>query len=143
MIEWVSVEDAKTRPGLRLVLAKSAWGGYSEVAKNLIHVKKIPYVGVPQVPFGENLELVAWTGVRNNPVAIYENEPPRDRWLDILNMAERLSPEPPLLPAGVMARALVIGLSNEILSENGLIWCKRIVSAADNPSTGLRAEIMS
>ncbi len=142
MVDWVSVEEAKIRPGLRIVLAKDAWGGFSEAVKNMMHVKKIPYVGVPQVPFGENLENVAWTGIRNNPVAVYDNDPPRDRWLDILNLVERLAPEPSLLPRNSRERALVVGIANEILGENGLIWSKRIATVAATPTTGLRADIM-
>lgn len=142
MIGWITVEEAKLKSGLRLVLAKGSYGGYSESTKNIMYVKKIPYESVPQVPFGENLDLVAWTSVRNNPVAVYDNEPPRNSWLDILNLAERLSPEPRLLPVDSSERALVVGLSNEIMGENGLVWSKRIATVAKTPSTGLRGDIM-
>jgi len=143
MIQWTTVEDARNGSGLRLVLARGSYGGFSESAKNIMHVKKIPYAAVPQTPFGENLDLVAWTGVRNNPVAVYNDEPPRNSWLDILNLAERLAPEPRLLPADSAERALVVGLSNEIMGEAGLVWSKRISTVAKaGPSPGLRGEIM-
>lgn len=143
MTDWIALEEAKARPGLRLVLARGSYGGYSQAAQALMHVDQVPYAPVPQTPFGENLDLVAWTGVRNNPVAVYDDEPPRNSWLDIINLAERLSPAPRLLPKDSRQRAEVIGLCNELCGENGLVWNRRIETAAKYKPTGLRADIMA
>lgn len=74
---------------------------------------------------GENADLVAWTGIRNAPIALLESERPLDRWLDILMLAERLAPEPRLLPSDSEDRALVVGIGNEICGEWGFGWCRR------------------
>ncbi len=70
--------------------------------------------------------LKAWAGQRNAPVAIYENERPRSGWAEILLLAERLAPKPPLLPADPADRALVFGLAHEICGESGLGWSRRL-----------------
>lgn len=141
-MDWVPIEDAKTMPGLRVVLARGAWGAWSECVKNLLHIKQLPYARVAQMIFEENAELVAWTGVRNQPQVVFDDDPVRTGWLDILNLLERLGPEPALLPEDSESRALVIGLSNEICGERGLVWCRRIELNAKADLKGLRGRIM-
>lgn len=129
-MEFVSVEQAKALPGMRVVLSRGHWALWCEFTKNILHVKGIPFTPVLHTGFGENAELVAWTGVRNQPQAIYNDEPVRTAWLDILNMAERIAPEPRLLPEASAERADVVGLANEICGEWGIGWCRRIQIAA-------------
>jgi glutathione S-transferase len=59
-------------------------------------------------------------------VAIYNDERPRSGWAEILLLAERLAPEPALLPADAAERALVFGLAHEICGEGGLAWSRRL-----------------
>jgi glutathione S-transferase len=70
--------------------------------------------------------LNAWTGQRNGPVAMYNDERPRAGWADILLLAERLAPTPALLPADPAQRALAFGLAHEICGEQGLGWTRRL-----------------
>lgn len=42
-------------------------------------------------------------------------------------LAERLSPEPALVPVDRAERALMFGLSNEILGEDGYVWNQRLL----------------
>ena len=118
---------------------------YSMSARSVFDHHKIAYVPVAQVGAGMNEALVEWTGHRNAPVAVYEDEPPRTGWLDILNLAERLGEAPSLIPDGVADRMLMVGLTNELIGENGWLWLVRIVmlgfggrerviqNAGDNP----------
>ncbi len=124
-MEYVEPEDARKLPGLRLALTTGVPGPWSEAAKSVFHVKKIDYVPVRQTATEANEELVAWTGHRNAPQAIYDDEPPRIGWEEILMLAERLSSEAPLIPADPRDRALMFGLSHEIASEDGLAWNRR------------------
>ena len=48
---------------------------WSEAAKGILHVEKVPFVGVRMAP-GQP-EVNAWTGSNNAPVAMYEDEAPR------------------------------------------------------------------
>ena len=70
--------------------------------------------------------LKDWAGERSGPIAIYDDEKPRSRWNDILLLAERLAPEPALLPKEPAERALAFGLGHEICGEGGLAWSRRL-----------------
>ncbi len=140
-MQYITVAEAKATPGLRLVLSTGVAAPWGESAKSILHVKNIPYVPVAQHLGQENADLVAWTGVRQAPIAIYTSERPRDRWLDILMLAERLRPEPALLPTKTADRAVVIGLANEICGEWGFGWCRRLMFMADGaPNSKIAAE---
>src|SRR3546814_4119890 len=76
-MEFVSVEEARTGSGMRLVLSSGYWALWCEFTKNIFPVKGVPFTAVVHEVFGENPELVAWTGVRNQPQAIYNDEPVR------------------------------------------------------------------
>ena len=64
----------------------------------MFDVRKVPYVPVLQVVMDDNAELVEWTGRRNAPVAVYNDEPAEDGWLEITYMAERYGSGPSLFP---------------------------------------------
>ena len=124
-MEYKTVAEAKDLPGLRLALTVGGPAPWSQAAKSIFHVKKIPYIPVAQHGGQANEELVAWTGHRNAPVAMYEKEPARTGWYEILMLAERLAPTPSLLPQNVEDRASMIGLSNELCGEEGFTWQAR------------------
>jgi hypothetical protein len=42
MVEFVSVEEAKQRPGLRVVMVGMVPSPWGEAAKGILHHKKIP-----------------------------------------------------------------------------------------------------
>lgn len=120
---YVDVEEAIARDGLRMVVVAGIPSPWSEAAKGILHVKGIDWTAVRLVYDSE--ALTGWAGGRNAPIAIYGAEPPRGRWDDILLLAERLAPEPSLLPQDAADRALVFGLAHEICGEEGLCWSRR------------------
>ena len=123
-IEYVTVEEAMAGNGLRMVVVGRIPSPWSEAAKGILHVKGIPWKAV-RLAY-DSPELKQWTGQRSAPVAIYDNEPPRAGWADILLLAERLAPQPSLLPADAADRALMFGLAHEICGEQGLAWSRRL-----------------
>ncbi len=125
-MDYVEPNDARERPGLRLVLTTGVPGPWGESAKAIFQVKKLDYVPVRQTAAETNDDLVAWTGIRNAPQAVYEDEPARTGWEEILALAERLRPEPALVPADEGERALMMGMSHAICSEDGLGWNRRL-----------------
>ncbi|MBI2799607.1 MAG: hypothetical protein HYX63_04880 [Gammaproteobacteria bacterium] len=154
-INYLSIAEARKRSGLRLVLgAYAVPGPWREACKGLFYVKKIPYVSVVTASAGRSdlefgasgadAELVAWTGQSSAPVAIWNDERPCSSWVDQLNLAERLSSNPPLIPEGIEERALMFGFCNELCGENGFAWTKRLALIyrtlqtlpADDPSRG-------
>jgi glutathione S-transferase len=141
-MRFVSVSEARELDGLRMVVPRS-WAFWAECAKSFLRVKNIEYVCVEQTVFDENRELVAWTGVRNQPQAVYNDEPVRTNWLEILYLTERLAPAPPLIPRDLFLRSEVIGLSDLICGQGGFVWQRRLHLSAPNPPTeGLFATIM-
>ena len=127
---WIDVEAARTAPGLRLVLSRGVPGPWSESAKAIFHAKRIPFARVAQIVGGDNDALRAWTGRDDAPIAVWNDEPPRHAWMDIAWLAERIAPDPPLVPRDVEARALVFGLGRELCGELGLGWCRRLMLVA-------------
>lgn len=125
-MDYVEPADARNLSGLRLVLTTGVPGPWGEAAKAIFAVKKLDYVPVRQTAAEDNADLVAWTGFRNAPQAIYEDEPARIGWEEILALAERLAPEPALVPEDERERALVMGMSHALCSEDGLGWNRRL-----------------
>jgi glutathione S-transferase len=126
---WVEVPEARAMSGLRLVLTKRIPNPWAESAKALFHVKKIPYVRVAQRPGMPNDDLVTWTGQRSAPVAAWNDERPRSGWSDIVLLAERIAPDPPLVPREPELRARMFGLLHELCAEQGFGWCRRMMFA--------------
>jgi glutathione S-transferase len=126
MSNYLDPEDARNLPGLRLVLTTGVPGPWGEAAKSIFFVKKIDYMRVRQDGGMTNDALAAWTGQTNAPQAVLDDEPARSGWAEILLLAERLAPEPRLIPLDPHERALCFGLSHEICGEQGLGWMRRL-----------------
>lgn len=127
MAHYVEVEQAVAMKGLRVVLSPGVPGPWSEAAKGILYVKKLPYTKVRQELGGDNLPLLQWSAQTTAPAFVYENERPRSLWNDQLYLAERLAPDPPLIPSTLEQRALMFGLSNELCGENGFGWSRRLM----------------
>lgn len=126
-MEYVEVEAARDMAGLRLVLTAGVPGPWGEAAKGIFHVKRLGFVAVRQVAAGPNTALREWTCQTSAPVAIWNDERPRTTWVDQLFLAERLAPEPALIPSDPRDRARMFGLAHEICGEEGLGWCRRLM----------------
>lgn len=122
--EYIGVEDAIARAGLRMVVVGGIPSPWGEAAKGILHIKGIDWAAVRLDYTSEPLKQ--WAGRRDGPVAIYDNERPRAGWAEILLLAERLAPSPALLPRDAADRALVFGLAHEICGEGGLGWARRL-----------------
>lgn len=127
MAEYISVNEARNMSGLRLVLSPGVPGPWSEAAKGIFDVKKIPYVRVAQEIGGENRALIEWSAQATAPVAVWNDEPPRSTWIEQLYLAERLAPEPVLIPATIEDRTTMFGYCNELCGETGFGWSKRLM----------------
>ena len=125
-MDYIDIAEARSASGLRLVLTAGVPGPWGEAAKGLFHVKKISYSPVRQQGGAENSDLRAWTGFDNAPQAVFENERPRIGWSELVLLAERLEPSPPLVPSDPQQRALMFGLLHEIAGEMGFAWCRRL-----------------
>jgi glutathione S-transferase len=149
-LNYVSIAEARKLSGLRIVLGAYAIPGpWREACKGVYWVKGLKYVPVRsgdegtsdlQVGLGgSQTELIAWTGQASAPVVVWNDERPRANWIDQLNLAERLAPDPPLVPAGIEDRIRMFGMANELLGEHGLVWAKRLLMV-DGPLKSLPAD---
>ncbi len=136
-LDYVSIAEARRLSGLRIVLGAYAIPGpWREACKGIFHVKGLPYVrvvtasaGRSDLEFGQHgadQELRDWSGQSSAPVVIWNDEAPRSTWIAQLQLAERLQPDPPLIPESIADRVTMFGLANELCGENGLAWSKRI-----------------
>jgi len=126
-VDYIDVSDARDLPGLRLALTRGVPGPFGMAARAILDLRNVPYQAVTQLPAQPNEDLLAWTGHRNAPVAMYNDEAPRTGWLDILNLAERLGNGPSLIPSEIRERMWMVALTNEIAGENGFAWNGRVL----------------
>jgi glutathione S-transferase len=124
MLRIADVETARAARGLRLVMLTDVPSPWSQAAKTIFELKQIPGLLV-RMPIRDRA-VQAWTGVSNAPVAIYDDEPPRSGWAEILELAERLRPDVSLVPQEPEQRIAMYGLSHELLGPGGLMWSARL-----------------
>jgi glutathione S-transferase len=140
-MKYLSVAEARKLPGLRLVLTAYMPGPWGEAAKAVLSARKIKFVPVEQLAMEKNEDLFAWTGMRNAPIAVLDDEPPQSTWHEILLLAERLGEGPSLIPEDPIERALMIGFSTELCGPDGFGWSRRLElmgrsSTQNPPSSG-------
>ena len=148
-MDYLEPEAAQKLPGLKLALTAGVPGPWSESAKKVFEYKKIDYFPVIQRAAEPNEALIAWTGIRNAPIAVNDDEPPRTNFQDIVALAERLQPQPRLLPIDPVERWHCVGISNAICGEGGYGWLRRHVMGerprtadADTPPASFNPQTM-
>ena len=137
-MQYLSVDEAKDKAGLKLVLSAGVPGPWGESLKAILAYKGIEYLPVRQEGGGENADVQAWTGQSSAPVLVGEGFPPVSHWLDQLHLAERLHPAPALLPEDMSQREQVLGMSALVVGVDGIGWNRRVqmiapVMALDEP----------
>lgn len=125
-MKYVDINEAINADGLRIVIVKAMPSAWGVAAKAMIDFKGLDYLCAHQIPMADNPELLAWSGTNSGPVVAWNDEPPINRWEDILLLLERLAPEKPLVPENPADRIAVFGISREICGELGFGWNRRI-----------------
>lgn len=131
---YVDMETARTAPGMRLVVVSGIPSPWSESAKGLFQLKSIPFVCVRLGPTDK--EVRAWTRSRNAPVAMWNDEPGRTGWAEILELTERIAPSPSLVPKDPEVRTRMFGLAHELMGDGGLLWSSRLLTIHIGLETG-------
>jgi glutathione S-transferase len=124
-MRFVHIEAARAASGLRLVIAGNVPSPWSQAAMGIFDMKGIDYAAVRLRPVAEAVRV--WTGSHNAPVAVYDAEPPRTGWAEILALGERLGGRVSLIPENDEARVQTFGLAHEILGQGGLGWSVRLL----------------
>jgi glutathione S-transferase len=125
-MKYASVAEGRKAKGLRIALTIDGPAPWSESAKSIMKIKKIPFLPIRQVA-GDNPELAAWAGHGGAPIAFYNDEKPLTESIDILHLAERLAPTPSLVPKDMSERVLMFGLTREIIGTHALGWQRRLM----------------
>ncbi len=126
-MDYISLEHAKQASGVRMVCTRLVPGPWGEAAKAIFRLHNIPFQVVAQTGGEENTDIVDWTGHRNAPIVMHNDESPRVRAIEIIELAERLGSGPSLLPTDIAERIQVVGLINEIAGEDGFAWNGRLL----------------
>ena len=108
-----------------MVIATNVPSPWSQAALGLFDMKGLDYLAVRFRRSDE--EIKRWTGARNVPAVLLDDEPPRTGWADIVTLAERLGGKMSLVPEDDERRVRMFGLSHEILGEGGLGWSVRLL----------------
>jgi hypothetical protein len=124
-LRFVELEEARQASGLRLVIATNVPSPWSQAALGLFDMKGLDYLAVRYRRTDE--EIRRWTGARNVPAVLFDDEPPRTGWAEIVTLGERLGGRMSLVPEDDDRRVRMFGLSHEILGEGGLGWNVRLL----------------
>lgn len=123
-LQYVDVATARDLRGTRIVTAAAVASPWSEAAKGMFAIARLPLIVVPRGPITP--EVSAWLGgIDNVPVVLHDDEPPRTNWAAIVGLVARLAPGA-LLPVDPSERARVMGLVDLVAGEGGLGWTSRL-----------------
>ncbi len=101
----------------------SPWG---EAAKRIFHAKGLDWLAVYLDP--RDPVQASWAGQTSARVAFWQDEPPVHTALDILALAERIAPEPVLVPQDRADEVRVV--VHQLAGRDGLGWCRRAQQVA-------------
>jgi len=124
-MRFVGLEEARQASGLRLVIATNVPSPWSQAAMGVFDMKGLDYLAVRFRRTDE--EIRQWTGARNVPFVLYDDEPPLTGWAEIVTLGEPLGGRLSLVPDDDDRRVRMFGLSHEILGEGGLGWNVRLL----------------
>jgi glutathione S-transferase len=124
---FATISDIRSANGLRMAVIRGVPSPWTEAAKGIFYVKGLECVYGAQGGDDPDNAIAAWAGDSSVPVVAFENERLRTGWAEILLLAERLAPEPSLVPGDAGARADMFGIAHEICGEMGFGWAYRLV----------------
>jgi glutathione S-transferase len=142
--DYVTVEEAVKLPGLRIAFSHGVPGPWGEAVRCIFDIKGIDYAPVIQEGGAPNEALQAWTGQNSAPVAMLNDERPRAHWSELVLLAERLAPEPRVVPANEDERTAMWGILFELCGEDGFGWSTRLcaLDIVDRINAGVSTEGM-
>ena len=76
MADWVSLEDGRKQSGLRLVMLRGLPSPWSQAARGILDVKKVPFVRVTREESDAPSALQDWTHQNSYPAAMYDDDIP-------------------------------------------------------------------
>lgn len=146
-INYLPIKEVQAMSGLRIVCCANVPSPWSLAARAVFDHKKLPYAVGEQLITQENAELKAWTGQNSGPVVAWRESPEYEKLAmtaeSIVLLAEKLQPEPALLPSDPQQRAWMFGLLQSLAGEDGFAWCRRLMSLGIVGSANLKGDMKS
>ena len=127
MAEFVTIPEARDARGMRLIVAEGVPGPWAEGIRGILDYKGIAYTRGRFEMGADHSDLIAWTAQASVPVIAWEDELPKSAWLDQIFLAERIKPDPSVIPKDIEQRMRMFGLLTEICAPNGFNWCRRLM----------------
>ncbi|MGR3762131.1 hypothetical protein ACUXV3_18685 [Roseobacteraceae bacterium NS-SX3] len=121
-LRFVSTQEAMAARGLRAVVVGGIPSPWGEAAKGLFHVKGLDCLAV-RMDLTDSAQA-EWTATTSAPAVFWQGEAPVSAALDIVELAERIAPQPCLVPAG-RAETVRQGISL-LAGRGGLGWQRRL-----------------
>ena len=127
MAEYMSIAEARKASGMRLIIAEGLPGPWAEGIRGVLDYKGIPYTRGRFEIGPDQSELIDWTAQASVPVIAWNDELPKSAWMEQIFLAERVQPEPSVIPTDIDQRMRMFGLLSEICAPNGFGWCRRLM----------------
>ena len=119
---FVEFEELKAADGLRAIYVGGVPSPWGEAAKGVLHVKGLDHLAA-RLAYDDK-SMRDWSPRLSAPVIVNGDEAPVDKARDIVLLAERLSPTPPLAPEA--HREDILGFIDDLANEGGLGWHRRV-----------------
>tara|TARA_Y100000389_G_C17459194_1_gene520407 strand:+ start:2570 stop:3376 length:807 start_codon:yes stop_codon:yes gene_type:complete len=136
---FISLDEAAALgKGTRITFTPGCQGLYAEALKNICFVKGIPVIRALHPLMGVDKDtgvdrqarLFELTSQTSYPTMFYNEERPRNVWIEQLALAEKIgaSNSPLLIPEDFEQRVKMFGLCAVVLGEDGLVWNMRVMN---------------
>jgi glutathione S-transferase len=127
MAEYVTIPEARTTSGMRLIVAEKLPGPWAEGIRGLLEVKKIPYIRGRFDMNSDHADLIDWTAQSSVPVIAWNDEHPKSNWIDQIFLTERVQSTPSVIPKNIDDRVRMFGLLSELCAPQGFAWSRRLM----------------
>jgi glutathione S-transferase len=127
MTEFVTIEEARAASGMRLIVAEGVPGPWAEGIRGVLGVKNIPALRGRFDMNSDHRDLIDWSAQSSVPVIAWNDEQPKSNWIDQIFLAERVEPNPSVIPQKIDDRMTMFGLLSEICAPGGFGWCRRLM----------------
>ena len=127
MGKFLTITEARETSGMRLIVAEGVPGPWAEGIRGILEYKNIPYSKGRFELGGDHEQLIAWTSQSSVPVIAWNDEFPKSAWLEQIFLAERVQPEPSIIPTDINERVLMFGMLNELCAPEGFAWNRRLM----------------
>ena len=127
MATFYTIEEAQKMTGMRLIVAEGIPGPWAEGIRGILDLKNISYARGKFELDSDHKDLLAWTAQSSVPVLAWDDELPKSAWLEQIFLAEKVQPEPSVIPVDISERITMFGMLNELCAPGGFAWSRRLM----------------